>query len=169
MRHKISLNDKCTSRQADNVNADIMHKEQFVSVVLMVYFSSPAIEGIPNREFYISPWGTPTAACWQLSSRLCLSLSTFSNLAKWLCSLLASVTHIKIQQCVDLALQGRHSFQQLLYRHGPHHSISSATEEEIENVRIKRRLSDRQTDRLRCCLPVCQHIEHLCTCRISIM
>lgn len=47
-----------------------------------------------------------------------------------------SVTHIKIQQGVDLALQGGHSFQQLLYWHGPHYSLSS--EEETGNVRTDR-------------------------------
>lgn len=72
----------------------------------------------------------------QLSSQMCLSFSPFGNLKEGLHSLLASVTHIKIQQRIDLALQGGHSFQQLLYCHGPHHSLSSDAEGETGNVRL---------------------------------
>lgn len=51
--------------------------------------------------------------------------------------LLSNVPYIKIQQRVNLALQGWHSFQQLLHRHGPHRSISSETKEEIVNQQLQ--------------------------------
>lgn len=36
-----------------------------------------------------------------------------------------SLTHIKLQECVNQSLQNWHAFQQLLSGHGPHHAISA--------------------------------------------
>lgn len=41
--------------------------------------------------------------------------------------MLPRVPHLKVQECVDLALQDGHPFQQLLYRHGPHGPFSPDT------------------------------------------
>lgn len=40
---------------------------------------------------------------------------------------------LKVQQCVDLALQNGHSLQQLLYRHGPHRPFGPAAAETVQN------------------------------------
>lgn len=49
-----------------------------------------------------------------------LNKQTLSSL-----SLNMNQTHVELQESVDLSLQDRHPFQQLLSGHGPHHALST--------------------------------------------
>jgi len=109
------------------IRNSLLHNVQRGHCVICVILIPTACEKILISTHLLRFYRTAWERLWALAlfSLLRVSLGKFSNLAMWHRCLLAGVTHFKIQQCVDLALKDGHPFQQLLYRHGPHHSLSS--------------------------------------------
>lgn len=93
-----------------------------------------------NNEATPQLWRGPWQAGGTYSQR-----SPVKWIVQSVCSLIRRVgaAHLKVQESVDLALQDGHSFQQLLYRHGPHRPFSPAMEETAQSVSLSFRV--RQT------------------------